>query len=563
MEFMQYFRSIFRAAKSLWIWLRHGAYPSFVQFGKRFGWWKLSLILGILVGGGSVLWMRGLPHSEEVAQKAPRTVEIRSISDISAEAVPLSVVGTVSSQTQADIRTESGGEVVGVYKSLGDRVLAGEIIAELENASQRAAVQQAQGSLAAAQAQLTKANRGSRDEQQAILQANLASAKSNLAAAKDGAVNAILSAYSSVDETVRRKADPMFNNPDTASPKFLIQTTESQLATDAESTRINLGAILIRESAANQTFTAGDDLTAEFTRADADLKFVRSFLDKVIGALNKAVPNQSVSDATIATYKSDTNTARGTITSAITSLTTAKTALAGTVTSVEVAQKNLEQGSAGDSSDIAAAQANVTQAQGALAAARAGLEKTIVRSPISGTINALPLSRGDFVSSFAPAVTVANNNALEVRTYVTEAEAPALAVGSEVTFEGGHKGVITHIAPAIDTATKKVEVRIGVPDPKGLVNGQAITINFNRAVHTTTSAALAQIIIPIAALKIASDTMMVFTVDENNKLVAHTVTIGTLLGDKVVIVDGITPSTQIVLDARGLKEGDTVTIKGL
>ena len=67
--------------------------------------------------------------------------------------------------------------------------------------------------------------------------------------------------------------------------------------------------------------------------------------------------------------------------------------------------------------------------------------------------------------------------------------------------------------------------------------------------------------IPLSALKIGSGGIVVFTVDENSKLVPHEVVLGTLNGDRVNIMSGVTADTIIVTDARGLQAGETVVVK--
>ena len=68
------------------------------------------------------------------------------------------------------------------------------------------------------------------------------------------------------------------------------------------------------------------------------------------------------------------------------------------------------------------------------------------------------------------------------------------------------------------------------------------------------------IIIPITALKVETDRIIVFTITDDSILEAHQVTEGPLLGTNIIIESGITPDMEIVLDARGLNEGDRVTI---
>lgn len=197
-----------------------------------------------------------------------------------------------------------------------------------------------------------------------------------------------------------------------------------------------------------------------------------------------------------------------------------------------------------------------------MAAARANLEKTIVRAPISGTINSLSLKVGDYLSAGSVAVVIANNGALEVTAYVTDIDSREIAAGSAATIEtqaGTVKGAVTRVAPAIDPATKKVEVRIGITEGNSnLVNGQSVTVSIERAHKATT--ALKTITLPLSALKVGADSISVFTVDEDNKLIAHAVTLGQLLGDRVEIESGVTAEMQIVTDARGLQPGQVVSL---
>lgn len=543
-------------------WLRHDGYRAFVRFGKRIGWWKLSAVLGVIVGVVGTLIVRGGPIDEPLLEQGPRTVAVRSVGELAGVASLLPVVGIVTSQSQADVRTESSGEIVRLYRELGDGVRAGEIIAEMDNARERAAVLQSEGVADGARAALAKVTRGARDEQVAILQSGVASAETSFAAARTAAVNALLSAYATVDETLRRKTDPMFTNPDSSAPTLLVQSTDSQAANDAAAARVNLGNVLRRQTTLASVLSSQDAIEAELSRTEGELREVRAFLDRLTLALNRAVVGQSLSETTIAGYKADANAARASINASLTALSAAQDALAAKSSAVEVSRKSLEQGVVGDASDIASAEAALKQAQGALAAARANLEKTIIRAPISGTINSLPLTQGDFVAAFSPAATIANNKALEVVAYVTEGDAAQLVVGSQTSVMGpdgaSYKGVITRIAPAVDPATKKLEVRIGLPDTTPLINGAAVTVELSRESKVIAAGPIA---IPLSALKIGTDATVVFTVDDGGALVPHPVTLGTLLGDRVVITSGLTADMRIVTDARGLKAGQSVTVK--
>ena len=61
------------------------------------------------------------------------------------------------------------------------------------------------------------------------------------------------------------------------------------------------------------------------------------------------------------------------------------------------------------------------------------------------------------------------------------------------------------------------------------------------------------------AAKITPKGPVVFTVSSST-LVANPVVFGAITGDQVVIVSGVTPEMDIVTDARGLSDGETVIV---
>ena len=76
-----------------------------------------------------------------------RQVELQTITSLAGLGSSLTITGTVESQSEANIRAEGQGQVTRVNNSLGDTVVAGQIIAEIENAFERAQVAQAQASV--------------------------------------------------------------------------------------------------------------------------------------------------------------------------------------------------------------------------------------------------------------------------------------------------------------------------------------------------------------------------------------------------------------------------------
>src|SRR3989344_9414951 len=196
-----------------------------------------------------------------------RSVEVKSIAELSNQASPLTVVGQVSSQSEATVRAEHSGQVTRVNTALGNNISAGSVAAELENASERAAVLQAEASVEAAQANLSKITGGARSEQRAILESNLANSRASLEAARAGAVNALLSAYAAGDNTIHG-TDKMFTNPNSIAPVFLVLTSNAQLNRSIDNTRTVVGDMLKREELASHSLSASSALASEIKTAE-------------------------------------------------------------------------------------------------------------------------------------------------------------------------------------------------------------------------------------------------------------------------------------------------------
>jgi HlyD family secretion protein len=307
--------------------------------------------------------------------------------------------------------------------------------------------------------------------------------------------------------------------------------------------------------------TSTTDIDAQVDTAIASLQKIESFLNDLIAVVNEAVPNQYESSAQIAASQASLSAARSEVVGAVSSLTAAKSSYDSAVSGAQTATNSA---TAGTGSDIATAEANAKSALGALQAAEANLEKTIIRSPISGTIVSLPITQGGFVSSFAQVAQVSNPGALEIDTYVTADDAKTIAVGGKAVISGTVQGVIVSIAPAIDPTTGKILVKVGIVGSQSqLTDGDTVTLTLARAITTSnktaTTAASTSIVIPIVAAKITPEGPVVFAVSSST-LVSMPITLGTILGDQVTVLGGLTPQSDIVTDARGLSNGQQVVV---
>ena len=475
-----------------------------------------------------------------------RKVTIASIASLSNSDKGFPLVGTVTSLSEATIRSESGGKLTYVSKKLGDMVYAGGVMAELENSSEKAALLQAEGVYDQA-----KAARN-------IASLNSGQAGSSLVDTKNQVLNTVINTYTTIEDAVRGKTDSAYTDPKFEQVKLLLSVPDANLTTSLEVKRKAIEKILVARELKNKTLTQNSDLSFELNSALTDAQIIKLYLDDLYTGYSKALPDSNFSQTAIDTGKTNTQTARQAVATTISAIVTMRTTLSASVTANQVAGADSQTQSSGS---LATADAQVKQALGAYNGALARLEKTIIRSPITGTLNSLSISTGDFITAFSQVAVVSNNGALEVISFVTDDDAKRITVGSPVTIDGTITGVITRIASAIDPTTKKIEVRVGIKDVKStLTNGQSvrILISQDKATQSTVTKKSGPIVIPIAALKLTPRGGNVFTLSASNTLIALPVREGAIMGEEIQILEGLNGDEVIVTDARGLKEGQVV-----
>lgn len=481
-----------------------------------------------------------------IPQNDIRQVSVASVSSLSHNGQGFPLVGTVTSVSEATLRSETSGKLVRVYKKLGDGVYAGGVIAEFDNSGERAALLQAEGAYEQAKA--------GRD----IAALNNGQSGSSLNDSKSQALNTITSAYTAMDDAIVGKTDAAYKDPSFQQVNLILSVPDAILSLSLENKRRNIQLMLKAREGKNRALTTDSDLVSELTSVQSEVVLIKSYLDDLFNAYGKALPDSSLNQAALDAGKSNVQAARQSISATITSLVSARSLLTSSITAHEVSGGLVDGRTSGS---LASADAQVKQALGAYNAALSRLEKTIIRSPITGTLNSLSINTGDYISAFTQVAVVSNNGSLEVISLVTEEDAKRITLGSPVTVNGDISGVVTRVASAIDPTTKKIEVRIGIRDTKApLTNGQSVRILIADNKKDTKSKSVFPIIIPLSSLKLTPRGAMVFEVTASSTLKGLPVVEGAIMGEQIQILKGLTGNEEIVVDARGLKEGSQVVI---
>ncbi|MDF2379182.1 MAG: HlyD family efflux transporter periplasmic adaptor subunit [Candidatus Gracilibacteria bacterium] len=200
--------------------------------------------------------------------------------------------------------------------------------------------------------------------------------------------------------------------------------------------------------------------------------------------------------------------------------------------------------------------AAIQQSQGSLARAVATKNKAIVQAPVSGTLIFLPVDLGDLVNTAEIVATVANEDDLMVKAFITEKERRLIDLGADVTIRDTlARGVVTTLSPALDPQTKKLEIEVAISQNKEeLIIGETVYLDI------TQDATLQIMRIPLAALKLKAQQSFVFIVNDDLTIQTQEVVVGKVFAESIELISGLRPDDLIIPVIAGLQEGQEVVV---
>jgi len=465
-----------------------------------------------------------------------KSVTVKNVADISLIDT-FEVVGTVQAISEATLQTEAGGRVTAVNSEIGQSVRAGAVLATIENRSESASLLQAQGAYEAALA-------GAASSNVSVEQAN-----NVMKAAQNAALTAVRAAYTNVSHVYYTNLTDVLDDKFFTSPSVILIGSSLPIA---KSEGKAIERLLPTWQTISVALTTSSDLESALLDAKTNTLRTIALVDILIKIFNETSTSQAIVGVSVETQRINMSNLRASLNETLSALESSEIGLKNASETVTLAQL----GSTGGV--VSAANAQIKIALGSLRAAQANYEKTIVRTPISGVINALYLKTGDYVSPSQPAAIVANNQGLQILTAVSSEDSQTLAVGDEVTIDDTSSGIITALASALDPTTGKVAIKVSVSENATLKNGSTVTLSFTK--NRSQAEHAQDIIVPLSALKMTAAGPVVFFVGNDSKLTSQPVVLGVISGDRVIITEGLTLLDAIVTDARGLKTGQTVSV---
>jgi multidrug resistance efflux pump len=342
------------------------------------------------------------------------------------------------------VRAQSGGRVDSVAK-VGDSVVAGATVAQLENSAQRAAYIQAEGAYDAAVA----AAGGNTTSQ---------------VTAKQDAVRTWNNETVSIEQVMYTSIDTYFSRSRNSSITGFRELESFGAAETFNQRRVAIEGILsawdLKTAQVNES-----NITEMLDSLRSDISVIGAFIDD----LASLVPRQRISESYT---EADRNTDTARLAAARTAVTESERKVDGALTAIT--------NSSG--SNAALSNAQVKQALGVLESARAQLGKTYIKTPVSGTVTAVSISVGDIINVANDVVFVASSDKSEsvsssinvpltaVKFTPTKAYVFTVSEGKLVAHEV-ETALVTSNSITISGAENITEI---VSDVRGLKEGDAV-----------------------------------------------------------------------------------------
>lgn len=459
---------------------------SFVKHVFRNHRWKVIIAALVLLPIGAVTMFALKPAQPEYVTDVVKRGELLQT---------VEAVGTITSERDLQLQFPTSGIVAQVYVKEGDKVNAGQRLAQLRAGNLSADIASASARLQSAQAELRAKEEGARPEDIAITEAEVENRRSSLEAAK--------STLETSEESLRRSQEKLtalkqeaivslIGYVSNASSDATLQLTTAQNSigtlrdvlnnNDLTDAIIKYGSaeydllnasILAAEKAINDIYASGVN-PADYEEALVLLERSRAAVSATWNAANRGfnlvstIPTTSYFDDaaregyknTLAAERSSLQSALGALDNAIKTLRDASANFATRITAEEAAVASAEGTKNKALADIAtfesslriaeaqlqlkraptrkadldAARANVQQARAALARAQADYGNTVLTAPIAGVVTKVNVKTGEFTPAGA-ALTMLGDSPYRIEMFVSEIDIPKVRLTQTGSIE--------------------------------------------------------------------------------------------------------------------------------
>ncbi len=468
-------------------------------------------------------------------------------------AARVTAVGNLQAQRQVQLLALAAGRVTEVRVQPGDRVEAGELLIQLDDADAQLAVRQAEVALRQAELNLERLTQGASEAEVAAAQAALKQAEANLRRLKEGPLPEELAAARAAVESARLN----------------LEQTQRQTADAVERARLSL------EQAANNLRNAQDRYSQVywdnrqleergFELTDAQKQAETEAWRAVQNAEAEMEKARLAYEEALASQEAQVRAAEQQLRQAEANLKKLQQPalpeeIAAAEAQVEEARLRLAAltGDA-DPRDLEQARLQVEQARIGLEQARRQLEKTRVTAPFAGVVAQVLVEEGQWIGTGTPVLVLQDVSRLYTVVEVDEIDIGRVAPGqaAELTFDAlpdrPLEGRVVRIYPqpgqSGGVVTYPVEVELTETDP---VLRPGMTVNVAIRVQEKANALL----IPRRAVEYEGGRPYVWRVLGKGRD-------GAPRREKVYVTLGLRNEAQVEV-LEGLQEGDRVAVRPL
>ncbi len=216
--------------------------------------------------------------------------------------------------------------------------------------------------------------------------------------------------------------------------------------------------------------------------------------------------------------------------------------------------------------DVDQAQAELAQAENVAVSAKLAQQRSTLRAPLAGVVTHVSAVLGAPVDPSQAVVGVADPTALDVVVSLPPADGAQVHVGARATFTAGQdaageplgSGIVTAVAPTVDSASRGVVARAHMAHPtRTLRIGETVYSQIAVGVHH------GAVTVPVQALVPDGEGLKVFVVEKDGLAHARRVAIGGRTERDAEITTGIAAGETIVTDgAYGVDDGAKVVPLG-
>jgi len=174
----------------------------------------------------------------------------------------------------------------------------------------------------------------------------------------------------------------------------------------------------------------------------------------------------------------------------------------------------------------------------------------VIRAPIAGTVVVKSVAPGQTLAAgTTPCFTIADTSRMWVMAQVFGDDVARVHAGDAATVDSGDggkpiDGAVTNVGAVVEPDTRSVNARVSVDNPGGALKRQMYV-----TVHIRSHDQHPGLLIPVSAvLRDDENLPFVYVVESSGGYARRPVSLGTRVGDRYVIPEGLRPGDKVVAD---------------